>query len=109
VRPCESRPSDLCKIPCMTPLPSAPVLRLDEHMFQRPSRALHALLSLVDDVLADPFDAGPPHPHRRPLRWQRPRRAGSVPAPPAYCVSPVRSAGSPRVRESARRLDRLAR
>jgi hypothetical protein len=33
-----------------------------------------------------------PHPHRRPLRWDRPRRAGTVPARPAHCLSPIRPA-----------------
>src|ERR1700690_2138321 len=31
----------------------------------------------------------PPHPHRRPLRWERERRPGSVPHPPMHCLSPV--------------------
>ena len=35
-----------------------------------------------------PVDA--PHPHRLPLRWERDRRPGSVPARPAHCISPVR-------------------
>jgi len=32
----------------------------------------------------------PPHPHRRQLRWERKRRPGSLPHPPAHCISPVR-------------------
>jgi hypothetical protein len=31
----------------------------------------------------------PSHPHRRALRWERERRPGSVPHPPAHCISPV--------------------
>jgi hypothetical protein len=41
---------------------------------------------LPDDTLA--------HPHRRPLRWERTRRPGSVPAGPAHCICPVRAPAS---------------
>ena len=78
-------------------------------MFQRPSRALHALLSLVDDVLADPLDEGRPHPHRRPVRWQRERRAGSVAARPADCLSPVRPSRPASASGPVRRVERLSR
>jgi hypothetical protein len=57
-------------------------------------------LALADEVLVGgpPADAhvepGPwaTHPHRQPLRWQRDRRGGSVPAAPANCLCPVRPA-----------------
>jgi hypothetical protein len=70
-------------------------------MFQSYSKRLRAWLDLVDDMLVgdeEPVDARlevPPweaHPHRRPLRWQRARRVGSVPAAPAHCLCPVPSA-----------------
>jgi len=65
-------------------------------MFQSSAKRLRAWLTLVDDVLADPLadqvaDARA-HPHRRPLRWQRGHRPGTVPARPAVCLSPVRPA-----------------
>ncbi|HTP18674.1 MAG TPA: hypothetical protein VMJ65_03660 [Solirubrobacteraceae bacterium] len=66
-------------------------------MFQSSAKRLRAWFALVDDLLGDaPDDAHldlepwAMHPHRRPLRAQRRRRAGSVPAPPAHCISPVR-------------------
>jgi hypothetical protein len=43
------------------------------------------------------------HPHRRELRWERKRRPGSLPHPPAHCISPVRhKAGARRHQDSAR-------
>jgi hypothetical protein len=64
-------------------------------MFQSSSNRLRAWLKLVDDVLddflGDPPVHAQPHPHRRPLRIEHRRRPGSVPARPAYCLSPVRS------------------
>jgi hypothetical protein len=59
-------------------------------MFHSSGKRLRAWLSLVDDVLADP-PADAPHPHRRPLRLERERRPGSVPARTAHCISPVRA------------------
>jgi hypothetical protein len=67
-------------------------------MFQSSKKRLRAWLDVVDDMLVDdpPADAHleapvwATHPHRRPLRWQRARRAGSVPAAPAHCLCPVR-------------------
>jgi hypothetical protein len=67
-------------------------------MFHRASKPLGRLLSLLDDVLADPFDEASPHPHRRPLRWQRERRPGSIEKPSMQCTSPVRAG----VRSSSR-------
>jgi hypothetical protein len=66
-------------------------------MFQSSSKRLRAWLEVVDDMLVgdEPVDARvelavwETHPHRRPLRWQRERRAGSVPAAPAHCLCPV--------------------
>jgi hypothetical protein len=67
-------------------------------MFQSSPKRLRAWLDLVDDMLVgdeEPVDARlevPPweaHPHRRPLRWQRARRPGSVPPAPAHCLCPV--------------------
>jgi hypothetical protein len=72
-------------------------------MFQSSKNRLRAWMALVDDVLDDvlgdpPADAQPDlepwatHPHRRPLRSERTRRAGAVPPPPAHCLCPVRPA-----------------
>jgi hypothetical protein len=68
-------------------------------MFQSSKRRLRAWLDVVDEMLVGdpPADAyaEPPaatHPHRRPLRWQRARRAGGVPVAPAHCLCPVRPA-----------------
>jgi hypothetical protein len=60
-------------------------------MFQSSKARLRALLDRFDDILGDPVDTAPPHPHRTPLRWERERRPGAVPARPAHCISPVRS------------------
>jgi hypothetical protein len=59
-------------------------------MFQSSKDGLRVWLERFDDILGDPPEAAPPHPHRAPLRWERDRRAGSVPARPAHCISPVR-------------------
>jgi hypothetical protein len=63
-------------------------------MFQSSLSRLRAWLTLAEDFLGDsqPAPAFDPHPHRRPLRFERARRPGSVPARPAHCVSPVRAA-----------------
>jgi hypothetical protein len=69
-------------------------------MFHSSTKRLRAWLDIVDDMLAgDPPDDAhleaplwATHPHRRPLRWERARRAGSVPAAPAHCLCPVQSA-----------------
>jgi hypothetical protein len=58
-------------------------------MFQSSARRLRALLSLADDFLGDP-EPETPHPHRRPVRIKYERRLGSVSAPPAHCLSPLR-------------------
>ena len=77
-------------------------------MFHRASRPLDRLLSLLDDVLGDAFEEAADHPHaaahphRRPLRWERERRGGSVAPAQAHCLSPVRTS-SP-IREPARAL-----
>ncbi|HET6871211.1 MAG TPA: hypothetical protein VFH80_35185, partial [Solirubrobacteraceae bacterium] len=71
-------------------------------MFQSSKKRLRAWLDVVDDMLVGdpPVDAHAEapawatHPHRRPLRSQRARRLGSVPAPPAHCLCPVRPAQS---------------
>jgi len=66
-------------------------------MFQSSAKRVRAwlqfaddILGLTDDILGDGPAAAPQHPHRLPLRWDRPRRPGSVPARPAHCISPVR-------------------
>jgi hypothetical protein len=67
-------------------------------MFQSSKKRLRAWLEVVDEMLVGdpPVDAHaePPlwatHPHRRPVRPQRVRRAGSAPAAPAHCLCPVR-------------------
>jgi hypothetical protein len=78
-------------------------------MFQSSTTRLRAWLKRVDDVLedvlGDPPAAAQPHPHRRPLRWERTRRAGSVSARPAHCLSPIRASGT----GSSARRDRAGR
>jgi hypothetical protein len=72
-------------------------------MFQSSKKRLRAWLEVVDEMLVgDPpadAEAEPPlwatHPHRRPPRPQRARRAGSVPSAPAHCLCPVRPARGP--------------
>jgi hypothetical protein len=68
-------------------------------MFQSSTNRLRAWVSRLDDILADHPDETRPwesdfrnHPHRRELRWDRPRRPGTVDARPAHCISPVRAA-----------------
>jgi hypothetical protein len=63
--------------------------------------SLNRLLDWAEGALApedehlgaadDRAPAPPPlrHPHRRELRWERQRRPGSLPHPPAHCISPV--------------------
>jgi hypothetical protein len=58
-------------------------------MFQGSKSRLRALMTLLDDVLGDPEPPAAPHPHRRPVRIERTRRAGTVAARPAHCLSPV--------------------
>jgi hypothetical protein len=67
-------------------------------MFQSSAHRLRAWLSRADDIVGgfpddahDPQDDPLTHPHRRPLRWERARRAGSVAARPAHCIAPVRA------------------
>lgn len=72
-----------------------------ERMFHSSAKRLRALLSLADDILGDP-EPETPHPHRRPVRIERKRRPGSVAAPPAHCLSPVRSNSRHARRESVR-------
>jgi hypothetical protein len=60
-------------------------------MFQSSKKRLRALLDRFEDVLGDPAEAPPIHPHRAPLRWERERRPGAVAARPAHCISPVRA------------------
>ena len=58
-------------------------------MFQASGKRLRTLLTLLDDVLGDPEPPAAPHPHRRPVRIQRERRAGTVATRPTHCLSPV--------------------
>ena len=60
-------------------------------MFHSSAGRLRAWLSRFEDILGDSPTPEAPHPHRRPLRWERSRRAGAVPARPAHCISPVRA------------------
>jgi hypothetical protein len=67
-------------------------------MFQASANRLRTFMRWAVDVLGDPEDdALAPHhnfishPHRRPLRWERDRRPGTVAARPAHCISPVRA------------------
>lgn len=65
---------------------------LYEHMFGSSARRLRALLTLADEMLGHPEpEEQIPHPHRRPVRISYERRRGSVSAPPAHCLSPVRT------------------
>jgi hypothetical protein len=68
-------------------------------MFQSSVKRLRALLTLTDDLLGDP-PASVPHPHRRPARIERERRAGSVAPRAMHCLCPLHpaSAGSPGTR-----------
>lgn len=66
-------------------------------MFQSSKKLLRAWVAFADDVLGGPpadahvgQEAWATHPHRRPLRWQRERRAGMVAPAPAHCLCPVR-------------------
>ena len=65
-------------------------------MFRTSFTRLRAWLETVDVLGDSPEDAQAledsffEHPHRRPLRWERERRAGSVQARPAHCLCPVR-------------------
>ncbi len=79
-------------------------------MFQSSKARLRTWMKLVDDILADHPDEvrdDDPgylhHPHRTPLRWQRERRLGSVPARPAHCITPVRAASGRSERDRAAR------
>jgi len=76
-----------------------------EHMFQLTPERLQRLLALVDDVLAgDPPEEAPHHhPHRQPLRWHHTRRAGTIDARPAFCLSPVRMSSRQRMRDGVAR------
>jgi hypothetical protein len=59
-------------------------------MFQVSVKRFRALMTLLEDVLGDPEPLVAPHPHRRPVRIHRQRRAGSVAPRPAHCLSPIR-------------------
>jgi hypothetical protein len=58
-------------------------------MFQASVKRFRALMTLVDDVLGDPEPPAAAHPHRRPVRIQWERRAGTVATRPTHCLSPV--------------------
>jgi hypothetical protein len=68
-------------------------------MFQSSKMRVRAWLDRFDDVLGDPPEVAPLHPHRVPLRWDRARRPGSVPSRPAHCISPVRHGADVRERD----------
>ena len=72
-------------------------------MFQLTPGRLSRLLSLVDDVLGDPIEEAPQHPHRQPLRWAPIRRRGMIAPAPTSCRSPVRR------RQVNRELDTVER
>jgi hypothetical protein len=73
-------------------------------MFQLTPERLQRLLSLVDDVLlGDPPEEAENHPHRQPLRWHPRRRAGTVSARPARCLSPIRMSSRQQMRDGAAR------
>jgi len=79
-------------------------------MFRSSVNRLRSWLRLAEDILGDgiPVDARP-HPHRRPLRWERTRRDGSVAARPTHCVSPVRAGSDAARHDPARPRDRVGR
>jgi hypothetical protein len=58
-------------------------------MFPASVKRLRALMTLVEDVLGDDEPPAAPHPHRRPVRIQRQRRAGTVATRPTHCLCPV--------------------
>ncbi len=70
-------------------------------MFQSSVKRLKALLTLTDDLLADP-PAPAEHPHRRPVRVARERRGGTVAPRAMHCLSPVRPASSDARRDRVR-------
>jgi hypothetical protein len=72
-------------------------------MFQLTPERLNRLLSLLDDVLGDPIDEAPQHPHRQPLSWHPIRRPGSIAPHTVSCLSPVRD------RRLSRGLDTVQR
>ena len=59
-------------------------------MFHLTPERLNRLLSLLDDVLGDPPEEAPQHPHRQPLSWHPIRRPGTVAPATMSCLSPVR-------------------
>jgi hypothetical protein len=73
-------------------------------MFRSSLKRMRSWLELADAALGDPPVEAPhhpenlhhDHPHRRPLKWDRARRPGQVPAAPAHCLSPVRHPAAPR-------------
>jgi hypothetical protein len=58
-------------------------------MFPASVKRLRALMTLVEDVLGDDEPPAAPHPHQRPVRIQRQRRAGTVATRPTHCLCPV--------------------
>jgi hypothetical protein len=64
-------------------------------MFRTLLQKMSAWAETVDILGSDLAEPGPEpdlHPHRVPVRLELTRRAGSVSARPAVCVSPVRPA-----------------
>jgi hypothetical protein len=79
-------------------------------MFQASANRLRTWLRWTEDILGDPPDDTHDsndsihlHPHRRPLRWDRARRPGTVEARPAHCISPLRGGANPAHRDWAAR------
>jgi hypothetical protein len=70
-------------------------------MFQSSLSRMRALLSRADEQTSELPAVPAPHPHRVPLRIERTRRAGSVPARPAHCISPVRASRESQSRDAA--------
>ncbi|HWF51211.1 MAG TPA: hypothetical protein VG294_11290 [Solirubrobacteraceae bacterium] len=69
--------------------------------------AENALAPIEEDVEVGGDEIEPilvaAHPHRRELRWERKRRPGSIPHPPAHCISPVRRKAGARARQESPR------
>jgi hypothetical protein len=60
-------------------------------MFHLTPERLNRLLTLLDDVLGDPPDEAPQHPHRKSLSWHPVRRPGTIAPGSVTCLSPVRA------------------
>lgn len=62
-------------------------------MFQATKKRLQLLFDVVDDMLVgapeEDMEIAAPHPHARTVQLRIERRAGSVAAREAHCLSPI--------------------